>query len=135
MLKSFIKWLFGKEFDLARAEILDEAREIVSEAKSAAQKQYVRYERVPLGTDAFLYGINPVLSNVTVISWLMGQRENCVGQSVKAMVSGEEKKVLYAMAQVTMIDSLFADMEKFGNDYDEMLRRKKQAQTEVTYET
>jgi hypothetical protein len=124
MIKRLIRWLFGSEYALQRAEVLAEAESMLASVKAAQTVRYVQYERIAPGHESFLYGIQPVLNNRTMISWMMEQRDSCMLLCLRAMANGEDNKVLHGMAQISMIESLLNDMAKFSEEYANLIERK-----------
>lgn len=127
MIRAIIVWLLGAKVEAERKRILMEARSILAEAKERAQRQYVQFDPIDLSSSAFLYGIQPILGNRFMISWLLRHKENCIQLMKQAMAANDKDKALNGLAQITMIDSLFMDLEGFGDAYKAMLESKKDA--------
>ena len=127
MIKMFILWLFGDAARNKYGEILDEARTLLGHAKHSAGREYVGYDRVDPLSAAFVYGIQPIFGNKYLISWLMEHKRNCLELMKGAMAADNTEKAMHGLAQITMIDSLFMDLEGFESAYKAMLEDKKNA--------
>jgi len=123
MIKRFLRWLLGATVETEKKAILAEAREILETMKTRARREYVFIERADTTANSFLYGIQPLFKNKYVKAWLAQHREQCLELMKSAMAVNDNEKVLRGMAQITMIDSLFLDLEQFEENYEEMLER------------
>jgi hypothetical protein len=118
-------WLFREFMVKERDKMLAEARELLAQARQSAKREYLAYDRVDPASQAFIYGIQPIFGNRYLISWLMEHKSNCNGLMKGAMASGDQQKVMFGLAQITMIDSLFMDLEMFEEKYKAILEEKK----------
>jgi hypothetical protein len=121
MIKRLIAFLFAREVKHAKEDALKEVRALIEDAKIANRKQYVSYEKFGTDEPRFLQGMQPLFDNRFIISWLNGQKQNCLDLMIRAMAQGMNDKVIQGMAQVMMIESLFRDLEQFKQAHDEYL--------------
>jgi len=129
-----IKWLIKIFFKKELKEIIGEARKILDDTKmremAQAKKEFITYERIDTGTEYFLRGMQPFYENKFLVSWLNEHKMQCMVLINNAMAACDDKRVINTLSQVTMIDSLFLDLEEFKRRYDEMLVIKKEEQNE-----
>lgn len=125
-----IKWLIRIFFKGEINKIIGEARTVLEETKKHAKREYVTYERIDPATQHFLYGIQPLFENKFLISWLSEHKMQCLLLVNNALAAGDEKRAINTLSQITMIDSLFLDLEEFKRRYEEMLNQKKEERNE-----
>ncbi len=118
-------WLFGDAIENEKNKMIAEAKEIrivaskiLEEAKTLSQKEYIKFDIVPSGTEAFLYGMKPLFKNRFVLSWFLSHTELCKKNIVMNMSQNNNDKVINDVAQMTMIDSLLLDLERFEAQYN-----------------
>lgn len=134
MIKRLIRWMFKKEFEDELSFTVSEARACLKLAKDTKETVYTAYRRYEPGSREFLWGIQPLVGNPFVVSWLNEHKNNCLALMGGSMVHNDSEKVLRGMAQVILIDSLLRDLENFGVKHAELLAEEQQAKAGVRSE-
>lgn len=125
MIKWLIKLFFKKELNNIKSDFVKEGRDIVQEAKELNKTRYVLYERLPTDSEEFLYGIQPLFENKAFVSWISEHRIQWEQLGIDLIETGEDKKGLIAIAKVSLINSLFQDLQTFKKQYQELIESKK----------
>jgi len=127
VIRWIIRLFFAGEVEKVKKEMLSEARELIADAKASQKTKYVRYEPVPLESDSFLHGIQPIFGNRFFVSWIEAQREKRNRSIAECMANRDDEGALRALSQINMLDLLMMDLGTFKQRYDDMLERKTDA--------
>jgi hypothetical protein len=130
MIKWFVMLFFGKQIKEEKEKILSEVRKLLEDTKRQSHKMYVHYDRIPPDSTAFLYGIQPLLNNKYVITWLNEHRLMNIEQMKLAMSMNDKDRVMNGLSQIAMVDTLLLDIQTYDMRYREMLNQKKEEQNE-----
>ena len=124
MIKWLIKILFSGQFEKAKEDLLSEAEELLDDVRKSETIQYLSYERIDPRTNLFIEGLAPITENRFVISWLNEHKHNCMALARTSLAANDREKVVDAVAQTALIDSLLKDLEDFKNHYNVLLETK-----------
>jgi hypothetical protein len=126
MIRWLVRWLWGDEIERQKAEMLSEAKDLISDAKTASRAKYVRYDPIPLDSEGFLHGIQPLFKNRFFVAWVESQRDKRNRLIADCMSQRDDTGALRALAQINMLDLLLADLRLFQEKYEEMLEAKRE---------
>jgi hypothetical protein len=125
MIRWLVKLIFGKQIKRERQKIAEEARKVLSDAKEYAElvrnKIYINYDRVSIGSDEFLHGIEPIYKNRCFISWLNEHKIQWQQLQKQAIDTSDKESALMCAVKMSLIDDLFNDLKDFEIRYQEML--------------
>jgi hypothetical protein len=125
LIKWLIKCFFKSELEEYKNQYLTESKQILKDTKDGITKKYVKFNVVPINSEAFIAGMSPLYNNNNVLSWLLGHQDQCRIIVNQSMLENNDKKALNAVAQSSIIDGLLEDLQKFEMQYMEILERKK----------
>jgi hypothetical protein len=132
MIRWLVKLIFGNQIRRERQKLADEARKVLSDAKEYAElvknKIYINYDRISIGSDEFLYGIESVYKNRCFISWLNEHKIQWQQLQKQAIDTSDKESALMCAVKMSMIDDLFNDLKDFEIRYQEMLNQKAEGQ-------
>ena len=131
MIRNLIRWLFSEEIKIEKDAILSEAKDILEGAKGCAKKEYIKFDHVPINTEAFLYGMSKFCNDNNVLSWLLGYKDMHVKGITESIIAGNDRKVLTGSAQLGMVEVLISDLDNFNQKYLMMIEQKKRERNET----
>lgn len=124
MIKTLLKILFRKEFYCARQEYVEEARQLLDDAKKTSKKKYVKYERFDLLGELFLSNISQIIDNRYLLCWLNERRDEYDRLIKYGSTENRDMNIGRSMA----IDELLIDMDNFAIKYNELLKENENEQ-------
>jgi len=124
-MRTFIKWLFKGEFEIEKQQYIAKSKKLLEDTERATKKEYVRFNPIPINSEAFIHGMQPFIKSESVLSWLQGYKDSHIKGITTSMLGGYDKKVLTGSAQLAMVEILLSDLEKFDQAYKLMIDSKK----------